>query len=331
LKVGAHVQWVRGFRVRWWAAAVLAIALLARRPARADEAAAQAPVEGGAGVTPAPAPATAQKPARKRVEWNPEWPKFRYWEYGGTVLLGGTSLYLRYYRKLPPEAKWQGDNAFDSALRSWLRADTRQGREQAGKVSDYLYWGGIVFPFAVDLPVVLFVHKSWTTTWQLLWMDLEANAVSGFITNAMFITAGRGRPSHADCAADPSYDSLCGATGNNASFPSGHTLGIATAAGLVCVHHHYLPIFGGGAGDIAACAVLSAATAGTAISRVVADRHYFTDGLLGAAIGFGAGYGLPWLLHYRYGTSPNAEAQRRAMLLPFGASGAVGVQLVGLM
>ena len=58
--------------------------------------------------------------------------------------------------------------------------------------------------------------------------------------------------------------------------------------------------------DLAACGVLLAATAGTAISRVVADRHYFTDGLMGAAIGFGAGYGLPWLLHYRYGSSPSA-------------------------
>ena len=55
---------------------------------------------------------------------------------------------------------------------------------------------------------------------------------------------------------------------------------------------------------MAACAVMGAATAATAITRIVADRHYFSDGLIGAAIGFATGYGLPWLLHYRAGLAP---------------------------
>jgi membrane-associated phospholipid phosphatase len=32
--------------------------------------------------------------------------------------------------------------------------------------------------------------------------------------------------------------------------------------------------------------------------RIVGDRHYATDVLAGAAIGFGFGYGMPTLLHY---------------------------------
>jgi hypothetical protein len=97
------------------------------------------------------------------------------------------------------------------------------------------------------------------------------------------------------------------------------------------VHHHYLPLFGGGAGDTAACIVMSAAVAATAISRIAADRHYFTDSLAGAALGYAAGYGLPWLLHYRYGPAVGAEPQAHVAVVPFGASGALGVQLVGLM
>ena len=319
------------------AAAVLA----AVAPVRADDhpgtsdvswesPAAEPVVPGAAGPPVSEAP-----PVRRKVEWSPNWPRFRWWEYAGTVVFGGTSLYLRYYRTLPPEPKWQGDNPVDNTIRDWLRADTRSGRESAGKASDYIYWAGVAFPFAVDLPVALFAHHAPGVAWQLLWMSLEANAVSGFITNALFMEAGRGRPSHNECAADPNYDSLCGATGNNASFPSGHTLGIATAAGLVCVDHRYLPLFGGGAGDIAACAVMGAATAATAITRIVADRHYFSDGLIGAAIGFATGYGLPWLLHYRAGLAPEGTPPTTAMppvvLVPFGGPGTAGIGLVGLL
>ena len=333
-------QGVSDARVRWCAVAGLAVALVSARPGRAV-AVADAPSAPEAAPDPAPGPAAAAAsgdkgsvsatPPPRKVEWSPEWPRFRWWEYAGTALVGGTSLYLRYYRKLPPDAKWQGDNPIDGAIRSWLRADTTSGRAEAGKVSDVVYWGGVVFPFAVDLPVTLLVHRAPGVTWQLLWMDIEANAVAGFMTNALFITAGRGRPSHEDCAVDPSYDSLCGATGNNASFPSGHTVGVATAAGLVCVHHHYLPLYGGGAGATAACIGLSAAVAATAISRVVADRHYFTDGLIGAGLGYAAGYGLPWLLHYRYGSSAANEQPPRAMLVPFGGSGAVGLGVLGFL
>src|SRR3982751_1059740 len=133
------------------------------------------------------APAPVTPPVRRKVEWSPNWPRFRWWEYAGTVVFGGTSLYLRYYRTLPPEPKWQGDNPVDNTIRDWLRADTRGGRESAGKASDYIYWAGVAVPFAVDLPVALLAHHAPGVAWQLLWMGLEANAVSGFITNALFM------------------------------------------------------------------------------------------------------------------------------------------------
>lgn len=271
------------------------------------------------------------RPAPPRVEWDARWPRFRWWEYGATPILGATSVYLHYYAPLPAQAKWQGDNAFDDTVRGWLVGDTRDGRAQAGEIGDVLWLGGTAMPFVVDLPVALVAHRQPRVAWQLLMMDLEANAVAGFINNALFYEVGRGRPSYASCAADPSYDPLCGNTGNNASFPSGHVLGIATAAGLTCVHHRYLPLYGHPAADTGACAFMSLATVATGVTRVMADRHYTSDVLVGAAIGFGTGYGLPWLLHYRARAEAPGSEVGRVFLVPFGGSRSVGVGVAGLM
>jgi membrane-associated phospholipid phosphatase len=270
-----------------------------------------------------------QSPAR--VEWSSRWASFRWWEYGATPVLGAASIYLHYYAPLPAQSKWQGDNAVDGTIRGWLRADTREGRDQAGTIGDALWLGGTAVPFVVDLPVVLLAHRQPYVAWQLLMMDLEANAVVGFINNALFYEVGRGRPSYARCATDASYDALCGSTGNNASFPSGHVLGIATAAGLTCVHHRYLPIYGSATAGAAACVIMTAATAATGVTRIVADRHYASDVVVGAAIGFAGGYGLPWLLHYRTAGEGAGPEARRVVLVPFGGAGSVGIGVAGLL
>ncbi len=264
-----------------------------------------------------------------RVEWDARWPRFRWWEYGATPVLGATSIYLHYYAPLPAQPKWQGDNVVDGAVGGWLRADTLEGRVRAGEVGDALWLSGTAMPYVVDLPVVLLAHRQPRVAWQLLMMDLEANAVGGFITDSLFHEVGRGRPSYPRCATDPNYDPLCGGTGNNASFPSGHVLGIATAAGLTCVHHKYLPLYGNRAADAGVCGFMVLATAVTGVTRVVADRHYASDVVVGAAIGFGAGYGLPWLLHYRAGAqAPDAS---HVFLVPFGGSRTVGMGIVGAL
>jgi len=282
-------------------------------------------------VTPAPSAATAtaapQPPAR--VEWSPAWRRFRVWEYAGTAAVQTASIYVRWYRPPPTQARFTGDNPFDDTVRGWLRADTLEGRQLAGRISDRVSYVGTAVPFAIDLPVALLVHRQVGVTWQLLMMDLEATAVANFVNNMLFYEVGRGRPSTRDCAIDPTYDPICGGTGNNASLPSGHTVTIATAAGLTCVHHRYLPLYGNRAADTGACVLVSAATLVTGALRITADRHYTTDVLLGAAIGFGSGYGLPWLLHYR--TSPQAAEAREAKIaiLPvFGQSG-LGLGVAG--
>ena len=281
-----------------------------------------------------PAPASSDAPAKKRVEWNPDWPRFRIWEYAGTAVVGGASIYLYRYVSPPAEPKWHGNNFFDDKIRDWLVADGRDGRESAGQVGNILSWGGAAVPFVIDLPLIALAHRQPGLAWQVLMMDLEAEAVSGFIKNLLFVEAGRARPSFADCAADRNYDALCGSPSNNASFPSGHTANIAVAAGLTCVHHHYLPIYGQPAADAGVCVLLSAATVVTAITRVISDRHFTTDAIAGAALGFGTGYGLPWLLHYRYGGPPGrpgALLATRPVLLPIATGHGLGLGMLWAM
>jgi membrane-associated phospholipid phosphatase len=282
----------------------------------------------------APARVRAENAAvrQPRVQWSPLWPKFRWWEYGGTAALD-VGNYLLYYHTTPPEhPKWQGGNAFDNAIRNWLRADTADGRADAARFSDLLTLSRYIVPFGVDLPIVLLVHRQVGVTWQLLMMDLEAFAVAGFINNVLFYEAGRGRPDAADCAQNPQYDPLCN-VGNNASFPSGHTLGVATAAGLMCVHHRYLPIYGHAAADASGCVLMSLAAVATGVARIMSDRHFASDVLIGGTIGFTSGYGLPWLLHYR-GGSGGADAEAPGpmfSILPLAAPRTVGIGLVGVL
>jgi membrane-associated phospholipid phosphatase len=295
---------------------------------------AQTPAPIAAAATPPAPPATIAPVETKKapaVAWSSLWPRFRLWEYVATPVVFGVSLFIRFREPLPAQAKWQGRNPVDDTIREWLVARTPQGRAEAGTASDWISLVGTAWPYAVDLPVTLLGHRSLDVTWQLLMMDLEASSVAGFFNNVAFFTVGRGRPTVIACMTDPNYDRLCGGTGNNASFPSGHTLTIATATGLTCVHHRYLPLYGSTAADRAACILLALGTAATATARIISDRHYASDALVGAAIGFGSGYGLPWLLHYRHGAGlrPQTDRDPRVAVIPFSAGGSLGLGLIG--
>jgi membrane-associated phospholipid phosphatase len=274
--------------------------------------------------------AAADPPPRRPLTWNPEWPRFRIWEYAGTAALGIGALVYQTKATSHDQPSWTGGILFDGAVRGWLRADSPSTRASARLLSDRLWMGGTAVPFVIDLPVALLVHRQPGVAWQMAMMDLEAYAVSGFLNRVLEYEVARARPSAADCAADPGYDELCGSSANNASFPSGHTLGIATAAGLTCVHHQYLPLYGHPLADGAACVVMSTATVATGIARMVGDRHHASDVLFGAALGFGAGYGIPWLLHYRNGVHVQKEGPR-TVLLPWAAPTGVGAAVVGTL
>jgi len=284
------------------------------------------------------APSRAGADPAPTVEWNPAWPKFRPAEVAVT---GAMTLQLASALFLYPQPKrnWEGGILFDDPVRNVLRLHTRSARESASRSSDVIYYALAAYPILDATLVAGVVHGSSEVMVQLLAMDLEAFAFSG----AIALTAeklGRVRPEDRGCQSDPHYSKDCGNDAQlNSSFMSGHTTMAFTGAGLICAHHLHLPLYGGGAPDTLTCvAALGAASAAGAM-RVMADKHYSTDVLLGMSVGLFSGYGLPALLHYRHGGGagqasllPAFHSVRTgvdAVLAPSFGPGVAGVTLVG--
>jgi membrane-associated phospholipid phosphatase len=181
-------------------------------------------------------------------------------------------------------------------------------------------------PFLVDAPLALVAHRRPDIAAQLELMNVEAFSLSLFSNRALKLATARARPGREQCSGPDRGEYACGTEDANASMPSGHAQFVATAAGLTCVHHRYLPLWGSPAADTSACALMVTAAVVTAASRVVGDRHYASDVLVGAALGFGIGYGTPWLLHYRHGRTSGDSP--RAVLLPLVSGDSLGAMAV---
>jgi membrane-associated phospholipid phosphatase len=278
-------------------------------------------------TSPACADTDEDPGAGRPLEWSPRWPRFRSWEYAGTAVLGAATLALQFRVEAPSQPRFSGGVLFDGFAREHLRAGTAAGRARAGRVSDLFWWGGTAVPLLVDVPVALFAHRNPGVAGQLTMMNLEAFALAGFTNRLVELGAGRGRPGRDRCDGPDAQEYSCGKPDGAVSLPSGHTMITATAAGLTCVHHRYLPLWGSRAADAGACAIMVAATAITGTTRLISDRHHATDVLLGAALGFGIGYGTPWLLHYRHGLESSAEAPRM-VLLPMVSEDRLGAMAV---
>ncbi|MGZ5969839.1 MAG: phosphatase PAP2 family protein, partial [Polyangiales bacterium] len=233
-----------------------------------------------------------------RLPWNEQWTRFRVVEYIATPIVGGIAIYRLLWASPPDHPKWTGPILFDKAVRDSLRAGSDTSLQTARKWGDILTVAAILHVTVVDSVIIpLADHGNIDLAWQMTTMNLEAFAASGLVVGILFDVVARARPSYDECQAGTSTDPLCN-TGKFASFPGGHTASAFTAAGLECVHHVNLPLYGGGAPDIASC-VASLGVATTAgIMRIVGDRHFASDIIIGSMIGFGFGYGLPALLHY---------------------------------
>jgi membrane-associated phospholipid phosphatase len=234
------------------------------------------------------------------------------------------------FAKPSDHPKWIGPILFDTPVRNALRLHTRSGIQAA---LDASFLTALVTPTQslVDSLVLPVADGNLDLAWQLALMDAQAYALSGLVTASLYDVTGRARPSYEDCKAGTSVDPLCDA-GQYASFPSGHTSAAMTGAGLICAHHGALPLYGGGAWDVAACAEgLTVATA-VGVLRMMADRHYASDVLTGGAIGFFSGYGLPMLLHYWKKPLGEVVSGRDVKLAvaPGAGSTPIGAQVIGI-
>lgn len=246
-------------------------------------------------------PSDQEKSARPEVAWDPGWPVFSVPEFvltGGLVL--GTGAFIFFGKEGEPN--WRGPILFDLPIRDALRPNSPVARKNAQLVSNVFYYGGLAAPFVVDvLGAALIAHRSPKVAAQMALIDLEAFSISGFLSFLSNATIRRERSYMRECGPgkpNPVFPD-CEVAGQSEGFFSGHTAIAFTGTALTCMHHANLPLYGtSGTGGTIACVGAMGGASAEAVLRLVADKHYATDVIVGAGVGLAAGFIVPWL-HYR--------------------------------
>lgn len=237
-----------------------------------------------------------------------KWPTFGVGDFvitgiGGAVTLGAAIVQPRAKHSL------SGGILFDDAVRDALRVKSLANRYIFRDASDVGLSLAVSWPFAADaLTTAWWYRGSRETAEEMALIDLETLAISGALQGATNVFVSRERPFGEGCGEGelPSDSIDCKNSFHYRSFFSGHSAFSFTGAALICVHHMENELLGA-PWDALSCAGGYAVAATTATFRVVADVHYASDVLLGAAVGTLVGYGVP-LLHYRHVVGSSGRA-----------------------
>ncbi len=244
---------------------------------------------------PPPAPEVAPPPPASTSMWRREWPTFSAVEGVGTVVAGAGTLVL-FMLKPPKDPRWEGGILFDDSVRSGLRLHSESARAKVRTWGDMPYYAAPVIPLIVDPLIASWLARGDTrAAANLEAVGLEAFSYSGlgsFISTRISV---RERPDSTECRRQHPDG---GCEPDTESFYSGHTTIAATSAGIVCANHRVMPLWGSKPADIGACALATTGAVASGVSRLLADRHYATDVIVGFGFGFGFGYAVPTLLHY---------------------------------
>ncbi|UJR86951.1 phosphatase PAP2 family protein [Sandaracinus amylolyticus] len=189
------------------------------------------------------------------------------------------------------DGRWRGGILFDEAFRSAIRLSAVEDQEIARHVSDVLL---LTVPLValVDGLATPLAQGNGELAWRATFAHVLALGVTLGAGEIVKRAAGRARPFERDCAEDPTRRG-CGDSDIFSSFYSLHSGVTFTSAGFMCAMHGVRGMYGNTAADATACGVSIAMAATTGLLRVVSDRHYISDVLVGAALGFLVGFFLP--------------------------------------
>ncbi|MEM7135610.1 MAG: phosphatase PAP2 family protein [Myxococcota bacterium] len=218
-------------------------------------------------------------------------------------------------------------NGFDNWFRNGIGLNGRP-EERIDLASDIFALSLIAYPAIIDAAgVALILDRNPQVFAQLAAIQSEAFAMTAVLTNGIKVAARRERPfgEDLDCPDGPQCTG-----GVNRSFISGHTSFAFTGAGLTCVTHRHLRLYGR-VGDPLACATTLTLASLTGLFRVMANQHWITDVFAGAGVGLFSGWLMPWLLHFRHDTLASDPDRARALryLSPYGTRDGIGLRATG--
>jgi membrane-associated phospholipid phosphatase len=204
-------------------------------------------------------------------------------EMAGVGAIGVAALAVELFVHPPDTARWRGPILFDGAARDALGGGSPGLRSAAASGSDVGEVGFVAWPVLLDAGIVTWLSRGrGDVARQLLYIDAEAFALNGLLSSIVQRSVGRERPFAQGCGT--SAGAPCTSPDDrNTSFFSGHTSFAFTGAALVCAQHSRLDLYG--SADAFVCPVALVLASATGILRIVADRHWASDVLAGAAVG----------------------------------------------
>ena len=200
---------------------------------------------------------------------------------------GGTQLFES--RLAPTNCRWCNPGSVDASVQSALRWNDTSAANLASNLGAY------VFVPLTSLGLLSLDAQREGRLGELPGDGLviaEAVALNGALTQIVKFAAGRERPFVHALPADQK-PLTANPADNNVSFYSSHTsfaFSLAVSTATVASMRRYR-----WAGVIWAVGLAGAATVG--YLRIAADKHYFTDVLVGAAVGSAIGFAVPYGFH----------------------------------
>lgn len=193
---------------------------------------------------------------------------------------------------LQGDGHWRGGILFDEGFRSAIRLSAIGDQEIARHISDVLLVSTIAGVMGVDAIGAPIAQGDGNLAWRAVFAHTAALGITMAAGEIIKHVSGRARPFERDCEVDPTRAG-CDDGDIFASFYSLHSGMAFTSAGFSCSMHMSQNLFGDAAADATACGVSLALASATGLLRVLADRHYLSDVLMGAAMGFLVGYLVP--------------------------------------
>lgn len=229
--------------------------------------------------------------------------------------------------------RWSGVNSFDKEIQGAFRFGSSSQRVRSDTASDA--W--VAFQIAILPAASIGAFYSRTgdcvESYDMFTDAVESLGLALLFAESLKFATGRTRPFESRCDGGfPPSDSDCGTDSRFRSFVSGHATLAGTGAGLACAFAYKREAWGSGPFQKAmpcGLGIAGALTVGTL--RVVADRHWATDVLVGLAggalIGFFDTIGPFDLLTFERKDAAGRTAARGAVL-PTAREGGFGLQLV---